>query len=101
VQSPSVPQGSCDGAEELQCDVEALSSFKNSVTRGDNLLSTWTGNNPCRWRYVTCTKIDGENLRVVELDMDFEGEREEFTLSGVMVPEFSKLRYVSEFKTSA
>jgi len=33
--------------------------------------------------------------------MDFEGEQEEFTLSGVMVPEFSKLRYVSEFKISA
>jgi len=71
------------------------------VTRGEGLLSTWTGDNPCRWRYVTCNKVDGTNQRVVELDLSFAGDREEFMLSGVMVPEFSKLRYMSVFHLGA
>jgi len=69
--------------------MEALLSFKEGVTRGVDILSTWRGEDPCRWRYVTCDKVDGVNYRVVDLDLDFIGEIQEYGLSAVLVPEFS------------
>eukprot|EP01024_Parvocaulis_polyphysoides_P022837 TRINITY_DN2115_c0_g1_i8.p1 TRINITY_DN2115_c0_g1~~TRINITY_DN2115_c0_g1_i8.p1 ORF type:complete len:470 (+),score=19.90 TRINITY_DN2115_c0_g1_i8:2-1411(+) len=86
--------GDCSAAENLQCDVDALLGFKDSLTDGSFLLSSWSGSNPCDWTYIVCNDIDGKNQRVSELQLDFYDTRDANKLFGQIISDFSKMRYL-------
>eukprot|EP01025_Chloroclados_australasicus_P031853 TRINITY_DN3225_c0_g4_i1.p1 TRINITY_DN3225_c0_g4~~TRINITY_DN3225_c0_g4_i1.p1 ORF type:complete len:482 (-),score=26.68 TRINITY_DN3225_c0_g4_i1:848-2293(-) len=93
--------GDCSQAWELGCDLEALTSFRNTVTQGSSYFDSWNGEDPCIWDFVTCERIEGSSKRVTKLDMDFYNEEvynifDHNRISMQLVPDLSKLRYARE-----
>eukprot|EP01025_Chloroclados_australasicus_P051754 TRINITY_DN6033_c0_g1_i1.p1 TRINITY_DN6033_c0_g1~~TRINITY_DN6033_c0_g1_i1.p1 ORF type:complete len:321 (-),score=1.25 TRINITY_DN6033_c0_g1_i1:611-1573(-) len=88
----------CINPSMIECDITALTKFRDSLTAGENILSNWRGKNVCFWSYITCYKVDGKHDRVTDVLLDFWNTDEEDKMSGVLVPEFSKLRYINTFK---
>eukprot|EP01025_Chloroclados_australasicus_P016525 TRINITY_DN1831_c0_g1_i7.p1 TRINITY_DN1831_c0_g1~~TRINITY_DN1831_c0_g1_i7.p1 ORF type:complete len:523 (-),score=28.86 TRINITY_DN1831_c0_g1_i7:1015-2583(-) len=84
----------CSQPGALKCDLDALISFKDTISQGSDLFSSWTGEDPCDWLYVTCEDIDSSHKRVSKIIMNYYRTENENKISGMIVPEFSKLRYV-------
>eukprot|EP01025_Chloroclados_australasicus_P036113 TRINITY_DN3674_c0_g2_i1.p1 TRINITY_DN3674_c0_g2~~TRINITY_DN3674_c0_g2_i1.p1 ORF type:complete len:669 (+),score=68.26 TRINITY_DN3674_c0_g2_i1:262-2007(+) len=86
----------CSQVDALGCDVSALMAFKDTVSGGESEFNNWVGDYPCDWKYVQCAQVEGEYKRVNKIDMDFQFIDKEDTITGSLVKEFSKLRYLSE-----
>eukprot|EP01025_Chloroclados_australasicus_P058062 TRINITY_DN7268_c0_g1_i2.p1 TRINITY_DN7268_c0_g1~~TRINITY_DN7268_c0_g1_i2.p1 ORF type:complete len:367 (-),score=16.58 TRINITY_DN7268_c0_g1_i2:236-1336(-) len=87
----------CENSTAISCDAGALLSFKNQLVHGADALVDWRGENPCSWKYVVCSLINGENERVTKVDMRFADSVFEDQMAGELVPEFSKLRFLESF----
>eukprot|EP01025_Chloroclados_australasicus_P014692 TRINITY_DN1691_c0_g1_i1.p1 TRINITY_DN1691_c0_g1~~TRINITY_DN1691_c0_g1_i1.p1 ORF type:complete len:691 (+),score=30.43 TRINITY_DN1691_c0_g1_i1:288-2075(+) len=87
----------CNHIDALSCDVDALLAFKSAIVSEQDIFSSWIGDDPCEWRYIQCTSIDGRSHRVTKVNLDFSGSNFDNTLSGTLVKEISKLRYLTEF----
>eukprot|EP01026_Neomeris_dumetosa_P084636 TRINITY_DN994_c1_g1_i4.p1 TRINITY_DN994_c1_g1~~TRINITY_DN994_c1_g1_i4.p1 ORF type:complete len:377 (-),score=39.22 TRINITY_DN994_c1_g1_i4:1035-2081(-) len=86
----------CRSPDAISCDVEALIAFKNSLTLGQQLLSSWKGSNPCSgWEYVGCGSVEGSQ-RVVDLSLFDETGFISYSFIGNLVPEFSKISYLEQ-----
>eukprot|EP01025_Chloroclados_australasicus_P045018 TRINITY_DN4906_c0_g2_i1.p1 TRINITY_DN4906_c0_g2~~TRINITY_DN4906_c0_g2_i1.p1 ORF type:complete len:628 (-),score=41.62 TRINITY_DN4906_c0_g2_i1:262-2145(-) len=91
----------CAQGDAISCDVSALQRFKSSLSQGSNILSEWEGEDPCEWKYITCSVVDGENSRVIGVDLRFSSTSSfSNDMVGQLVPEFSKLRFIEEFQLS-
>eukprot|EP01025_Chloroclados_australasicus_P036309 TRINITY_DN36_c0_g1_i2.p1 TRINITY_DN36_c0_g1~~TRINITY_DN36_c0_g1_i2.p1 ORF type:complete len:657 (-),score=51.38 TRINITY_DN36_c0_g1_i2:349-2319(-) len=103
--TPTQPQdlegtSDCLQPETKECDIDALLSFKNSLSSGQQLFASWQGDDPCKWRYIKCSQVDGVHDRVTVVELEFIESDDENQLVGQLVPQFSKLRYVTEFTFS-
>ncbi|KDP43128.1 hypothetical protein JCGZ_26661 [Jatropha curcas] len=59
----------CNGESIVKCidtDREALLGFKNGLTDPSNRLSSWVGDDCCKWEGIGC---DNQTGRVVKLDL--------------------------------
>eukprot|EP01025_Chloroclados_australasicus_P037790 TRINITY_DN38650_c0_g2_i4.p1 TRINITY_DN38650_c0_g2~~TRINITY_DN38650_c0_g2_i4.p1 ORF type:complete len:293 (-),score=-15.46 TRINITY_DN38650_c0_g2_i4:653-1531(-) len=90
----------CSKTNAISCDVSALQSFKSTLFGGEFILSDWDGSNPCNWTYVTCSSVDGESTRVTKINLVFDDSVYANGMAGEIVPDFSKLRFLQDFRLS-
>eukprot|EP01025_Chloroclados_australasicus_P036310 TRINITY_DN36_c0_g1_i3.p1 TRINITY_DN36_c0_g1~~TRINITY_DN36_c0_g1_i3.p1 ORF type:complete len:649 (-),score=40.91 TRINITY_DN36_c0_g1_i3:425-2371(-) len=98
--SPDQGTSDCLLSQAIDCDVDALQSFKNILSGGEQVLQSWEGEDPCKWRYIICSQVDEKHDRVTKVELDFLETDFENQLQGQLVPQFSKLRYVTLFRIS-
>eukprot|EP01026_Neomeris_dumetosa_P017167 TRINITY_DN1655_c0_g3_i1.p1 TRINITY_DN1655_c0_g3~~TRINITY_DN1655_c0_g3_i1.p1 ORF type:complete len:733 (-),score=27.58 TRINITY_DN1655_c0_g3_i1:67-2265(-) len=86
----------CSSESALSCDAEALIRFKESLTRGIEVLDSWVGEDPCGWDYITCFNVSMGSYRVAKVDL--HDDDIDYRLTGTLVPDWSNLRYVSHLE---
>ncbi|RVW80278.1 Receptor like protein 30 [Vitis vinifera] len=92
--------GSCQGDHQRGCiDTEkvALLKFKQGLTDPSGRLSSWVGEDCCKWRGVVCNNRSGHVIKLTLRYLDSDGTEGE--LGGIPIPEFigslEKLRYLN------
>ncbi|KAL2335373.1 hypothetical protein Fmac_016586 [Flemingia macrophylla] len=60
--------GSCHTIKCAKTDKEALLKLKSGFLHGRHLLSSWTGDDCCQWKGISCNNLTG---RVTKLDLRF------------------------------
>ncbi|XP_039165780.1 receptor-like protein EIX2 [Eucalyptus grandis] len=93
----------CIGAER-----EALLKFKHGLTDPSRRLSSWTGEECCKWDGVECNektghvlKLDLHNPCIEEIDIDFFIPSNKCKLGGKIVPSLTELKYMKYLDLSA
>eukprot|EP01025_Chloroclados_australasicus_P052111 TRINITY_DN6065_c1_g1_i4.p1 TRINITY_DN6065_c1_g1~~TRINITY_DN6065_c1_g1_i4.p1 ORF type:complete len:330 (-),score=5.12 TRINITY_DN6065_c1_g1_i4:236-1225(-) len=90
----------CEQTDAIHCDLSALQSFKDTIYEGQNIFSSWQGDDPCRWTYITCSDVDGQNRRVTKIYLNFAYTSYSQAMAGKIEPDFSKLRFLQDFRLS-
>ncbi|KAK2632892.1 hypothetical protein EUGRSUZ_L00930, partial [Eucalyptus grandis] len=87
---------SCIGVER-----EALLKFKHGLTDPSRRLSSWIGEECCKWEGVECNKKTGHVLKldlrnpcIEEIDIDIFIPSDKCMLGGNIVPSLTKLKYL-------
>ncbi|XP_039173755.1 receptor-like protein EIX2 [Eucalyptus grandis] len=94
---------SCIGAER-----EALLKFKHGLTDPSRRLSSWSGEECCKWEGVECNKKTGHVLKldlhnpcIEEINIDFFIPSDKCMLGGNIVPSLTKVKSLKYLDLSA
>ncbi|XP_039173756.1 receptor-like protein EIX2 [Eucalyptus grandis] len=80
---------SCIGAER-----EALLKFKHGLIDPSRRLSSWTGEECCKWEGVECNKKTGHVLKLDVRSMFIPSDNSMSMLGGNIVPSLTNLKYL-------
>ncbi|CBI40047.3 unnamed protein product, partial [Vitis vinifera] len=88
--------GSCQGDHQRGCiDTEkvALLKFKQGLTDPSGRLSSWVGEDCCKWRGVVCNNRSGHVIKLTLRYLDSDGTEGE--LGGKISPALLDLKYLN------
>ena len=88
--------GSCQGDHQRGCiDTEkvALLKFKQGLTDPSGRLSSWVGEDCCKWRGVVCNNRSGHVIKLTLRYLDSDGTEGE--LGGKFSPALLELKYLN------
>ena len=97
----TIKLGSCDANQNMDClevEKEALLKFKQGLTDPSGQLSSWVGEDCCKWRGVSCYNKTG---RVIKLKLgnpfpnSLEGNGTVSELGGEINPSLLNLKYLN------
>ena len=97
----TIKLSSCDANQNMDClevEKEALLKFKQGLTDPSGRLSSWVGEDCCKWRGVSCYNKTG---RVIKLKLgnpfpnSLEGNGTVSELGGEINPSLLNLKYLN------
>ncbi|KAL6332562.1 hypothetical protein AAG906_008982 [Vitis piasezkii] len=97
----TIKLSSCDANQNMDClevEKEALLKFKQGLTDPSGRLSSWVGEDCCKWRGVSCNNRTG---RVIKLKLgnpfpnSLEGDGTASELGGEINPSLLSLKYLN------